>query len=60
MNGRLLGYSGTPLAKKLGIAPGSRVTLLDEPDGFRALLDPLSETTAERTRHQPAASMEGV
>jgi hypothetical protein len=28
------GYSGTPLAKKLGIKPGHRVLLLDAPDGF--------------------------
>lgn len=35
------GYSGTPLAKKLGIISGSDVALIDEPDGFRSLLDPL-------------------
>jgi hypothetical protein len=28
------GYSGTPLPKKLGIKPGSRVLLLNAPDGF--------------------------
>ena len=28
------GYSGTPLAKKPGIKDGSRVTLVDAPDGF--------------------------
>ena len=28
------GYSGTPLAKKLGIKPGHRVLLLGAPDGF--------------------------
>jgi hypothetical protein len=28
------GYSGTPLARKLGIAPGDRVGLLGAPDGF--------------------------
>lgn len=27
------GYSGTPLAKKLGIAPGHRVLLVGAPDG---------------------------
>ncbi|MGH2731053.1 MAG: DUF3052 domain-containing protein [Actinomycetota bacterium] len=27
-------YSGTPLAKKLGIKKGSRVALVNEPDGF--------------------------
>jgi hypothetical protein len=35
------GYSGTPLAKKLGIGEGSRVLLLDAPAEFEALLDPL-------------------
>jgi hypothetical protein len=28
------GYSGTPLASKLGIKPGHRVLLLGAPDGF--------------------------
>jgi hypothetical protein len=28
------GYSGTPLAKKLGIKPGHRLMLLGAPDGF--------------------------
>ena len=32
------GYSGTPLAKKLGIAEGSRLALLGAPDGFDDLL----------------------
>ena len=35
------GYSGTPLAKKLGIKPGSRVALLGAPHGYATLLDPL-------------------
>jgi hypothetical protein len=38
------GYSGTPLAKKLGIKPASRVCMLGEPDGLRVLLDPLPES----------------
>ena len=32
------GYSGTPLAKKLGIKPGQKVATVNEPDEFRALL----------------------
>jgi hypothetical protein len=28
------GYSGTPLARKLGIAPGDRIALLGAPAGF--------------------------
>ena len=35
------GYSGTPLAKKLGIKPGFQVTLLGAPAGFLSLLEPL-------------------
>jgi hypothetical protein len=31
------GYSGTPLPKKLGIKPQSRVLLLSAPDGFDGL-----------------------
>lgn len=37
------GYSGTPLAKKLGIAAGSRVALVGAPDGFAAMLRPLPD-----------------
>ena len=35
------GYSGTPLAKKLGIKEGSKVYVLDAPDNYQALLAPL-------------------
>jgi hypothetical protein len=37
------GYSGTPLARKLGIAAGSRVALLDAPDAYCDWLAPLPE-----------------
>jgi hypothetical protein len=37
------GYSGTPLARKLGLKPGNLVSLLDAPVGFRKLLDPVPE-----------------
>jgi hypothetical protein len=37
------GYSGTPLAKKLGIAPGARVAVLEAPPQYGALLEPLPE-----------------
>jgi len=36
-----VGYSGTPLAKKLGINAEHRVALISEPESFRQLLDPL-------------------
>jgi len=35
------GYSGTPLARKLGIAEGSRVRLVGGPTGYRDLLAPI-------------------
>ena len=33
-SGAVAGYSGTPLAKKLGIKPEHRLTVLGAPDGF--------------------------
>lgn len=35
------GYSATPLARKLGVAPGTTVALLDRPDGLGPLLAPI-------------------
>ena len=35
------GYSGTPLAKKLGIKSGSRVLCLAVPENYLSLLEPL-------------------
>src|SRR5262245_56385683 len=37
------GYSGTPLAKKLGFKAGDLVSLLSAPPDFRKLLEPLPE-----------------
>src|SRR5688572_3685033 len=37
------GYSGTPLAKKLGIGAGSTVATLAAPRNYRELLAPLPE-----------------
>lgn len=39
----MVGYSGTPLVRKLGIRPGHRVTLRTPPDGFPSLLQPLPD-----------------
>lgn len=41
---RTAGYSGTPLARKLGIKPGGRVCAIDAPPGYGALLAPLPES----------------
>ncbi|HVE98953.1 MAG TPA: DUF3052 domain-containing protein, partial [Mycobacteriales bacterium] len=35
------GYSGTPLATKLGVRPGHRLLLIGAPEGFDDLLEPL-------------------
>ena len=34
------GYSGTPLARKLGLKPGQRAWFADMPDSVRAEIDP--------------------
>jgi bifunctional DNA-binding transcriptional regulator/antitoxin component of YhaV-PrlF toxin-antitoxin module len=43
------GYSGTPLAEKLGIVEGSTVAVIAEPDDFRELLAPIPDGVAFRT-----------
>ena len=42
------GYSGTPLAKKLGIKTGHTVAVINEPEDFRPLLEPLPDDVAFR------------
>ena len=37
----MAGYSGTPLAKKLGIAEGSSVVVVGAPRDYLPLLEPL-------------------
>jgi hypothetical protein len=39
----MAGYSGTPLATKLGIKPAHVVGLINPPEQFAALLEPLPE-----------------
>ena len=39
----MAGYSGTPLAKKLGIQAGSGVALIHAPEGMQKQLAPLPE-----------------
>ncbi|SUA44865.1 Putative S-adenosyl-L-methionine-dependent methyltransferase ML2640 [Nocardia africana] len=46
--GRMAGYSGAPLARKLGIRPGSRVLLANAPSGFA--LEPLPEQVCLQRR----------
>lgn len=44
----MAGYSGTPLAKKLGIKAGSGVALIDAPDRMEEQLAPLPEGVVVR------------
>ena len=44
------GYSGTPLAKKLGIVEGTRFAVRSAPDGFAATLGPLPIGAERLTR----------
>jgi hypothetical protein len=49
------GYSGTPLARKLGIRPGDTLALLGAPDGFA--IDELPSGVAVRHRAGPACDV---
>src|SRR5437879_1296124 len=42
----MAGYSGTPLANKLGIKPGFRIYGEQAPDHYRALLEPLPDSVS--------------
>jgi hypothetical protein len=44
------GYSGTPLAKKLGIKAGSRLWLLDAPTNYDELVAPLPSGVRRQRR----------
>jgi hypothetical protein len=46
----MAGYSGTPLAKKLGIKEGHRIALASAPDGFPELLGDLPDGVSVRSR----------
>lgn len=35
------GYSGTPLPRKLGLRPGSRIAILNAPEAFDTAIEPL-------------------
>ena len=46
----MAGYSGTPLPKKLGIKPESRLAIVGAPDGFDRTLGELPERVEVRAR----------
>ncbi len=47
------GYSGTPLAKKLGLKQGQRIALCGAPEGFRRSLEPAPAGIVWRTELRP-------
>jgi hypothetical protein len=51
----MAGYSGTPLARKLGIRPGDSLALLGAPDGFA--IDDLPPGVDVRLRATPACDV---
>jgi hypothetical protein len=50
----MVGYSGTPLAKKMGIVEGSRVLTLGAPNEFAEWLAPLPEDVTVSSRIRAA------
>ncbi len=54
------GYSGTPLAKKLGITPGLTVVCRNEPSAYREWLSPLPTNVAFRAKFSPATDVAHV
>jgi Protein of unknown function (DUF3052) len=51
----MAGYSGTPLARKLGVGPGDSLALLGAPEGFT--LDDLPPGVDVRLRATPACDV---
>jgi hypothetical protein len=47
---RMAGYSGTPLAKKLGIKDGATIALVAAPPGFERVLAPMPDDVEIRTQ----------
>jgi hypothetical protein len=54
---RPAGYSGTPLAKKLGYKAGMEVCAIDAPSGYRDLVAPLPEGVKFVATVTPATDM---
>ena len=50
------GYSGTPLAQKLGIKAGQKVVIIDGPAVYRKLLAPLPEAVSFSTKVDSGAT----
>ena len=52
----MAGYSGTPLAQKLGIKAGQKVVTIGAPAGYRKLLALLPEKVSFTTEVKPGAA----
>jgi len=53
----MAGYSGTPLAKKLGIREGSTVVLVNAPANYLSLVAPLPDAVTILSRMSPRADI---
>lgn len=53
----IAGYSGTPLAQKLGIRPGDYVLTVNAPDEYEQLLEPIPDHVTITTEVLAAADM---
>ena len=54
------GYSGTPLAKKLGIKESSHILLVGAPDELASLLEPLPDRVVFESKAGPHVDMAHV
>jgi hypothetical protein len=52
----MAGYSGTPLAQKLGIKAGQKVAMIGRPASYNKLLAPLPEAVSFATKIEPGAT----
>jgi hypothetical protein len=52
----MAGYSGTPLAQKLGIKAGQKVATISGPASYRKLLAPLPDAVSFATNVEPGAT----
>jgi hypothetical protein len=46
----MAGYSGTPLVQKLGIKPGHKMKVVNEPDGYWDWISPIPEGATVATK----------
>ena len=52
----MAGYSGTPLAQKLGIKAGQKVATVGRPASYKKLLAPLPDAVSFATKIEPGAT----